>query len=83
MNYFSILADLINQLETNYKSIFLFLSNEENFSDENFLEEIEEKSQKFKSLGKVINKLIQKSKKFKYEYISQIHYENRKRASKD
>jgi len=62
MNYISILADLIKQLETNYKSIFSFLSKEENFSDENFLEEIEEKSQKFKSLGVVINKLIQKSK---------------------
>jgi len=62
MNYISILADLIIQLETNYKNIFSFLSKEENFSNENFLEEIEEKSQKFKYLGIVINKLIQKSK---------------------
>jgi hypothetical protein len=65
MNYNSILADLINQLETSYKNIFLFISKEENFLDDNFLEEINERSQKIKSLANVINKQIQKSKKIK------------------
>jgi len=64
LNYIPILADLINQLERNYKSFFEFISKEENTSEEDTSEALNEKSQKIKALTGVIQKQIQKSKNF-------------------
>lgn len=59
MNYMSILSDLITQLETHYKNIFLHISKEQFVS-----EEITERHNKIKILTEVIHKQIHKSKKF-------------------
>jgi hypothetical protein len=64
LNYIPILADLINQLESHYKSFFEFVSKEENISQEDLSESLNERSEKLKALTGVIQKQIQKSKKF-------------------